>query len=434
MTLPITFTHEFDFTAKNPDNLIQNETIFISDATGRTIVLEHGLFYTKTVSVFHTHTNRILTLGTDYEFQALEHEITALTGFETASCFVILDPIISGEIKVTYQCIGGREGNFNELLNQLKNAIANIGSSVDWNDVINKPQTFPPNPHTHSVITDLTDLQVVKIALDNLVDAIIGMRRPIGSGFEINDRLDRFLMILAELRRDINKVALLTASITPATEIVKGSIRIATVPEAIKGIVQNAAMTPYNNNKTLFEAIYDLEEYIRVVYLDQYGETKYISDSYTVSYLGNSIISIKAGLAWFKGIRMQVMSDINYTLTNTLPVDIYVDVSHAGLIFDRYVDLKIIDKVFNDPSFIDYTDSNTINHYIVKIASVDNNGNVTNIRPYTEGNLPILSLNKQVIDHNYTLPIGYNGHSVGPVTVVDGINVIIPDDAVWIVN
>ena len=42
--------------------------------------------------------------------------------------------------------------------------------------------------------------------------------------------------------------------------------------------------------------------------------------------------------------------------------------------------------------------------------------------------------NSQVINTNYTLSSGKNGHSVGPVEVASSVTVTIPNNSVWLVN
>jgi hypothetical protein len=40
-------------------------------------------------------------------------------------------------------------------------------------------------------------------------------------------------------------------------------------------------------------------------------------------------------------------------------------------------------------------------------------------------------LNLQTVDENYTMPVGYNGVTAGPITIADGVTVTIPDGSAW---
>ena len=42
-----------------------------------------------------------------------------------------------------------------------------------------------------------------------------------------------------------------------------------------------------------------------------------------------------------------------------------------------------------------------------------------------------IHLNGQTISSNYTIPVGYNGLSAGPITIADGVTVTIPDGSAW---
>jgi cold shock CspA family protein len=43
----------------------------------------------------------------------------------------------------------------------------------------------------------------------------------------------------------------------------------------------------------------------------------------------------------------------------------------------------------------------------------------------------VIKLNGQTISANYTIPVGYNGISVGPITIADGVTVTVSDGSAW---
>jgi hypothetical protein len=47
--------------------------------------------------------------------------------------------------------------------------------------------------------------------------------------------------------------------------------------------------------------------------------------------------------------------------------------------------------------------------------------------------IPSINLNSNVIAADYTMPVGYNGTSAGPITVNSGVTVTIPSGSVWTV-
>lgn len=44
-----------------------------------------------------------------------------------------------------------------------------------------------------------------------------------------------------------------------------------------------------------------------------------------------------------------------------------------------------------------------------------------------------MNINNQTVNYSYTLRDGWNGHSVGPITVASGFTVTIPSSSVWVV-
>lgn len=42
-----------------------------------------------------------------------------------------------------------------------------------------------------------------------------------------------------------------------------------------------------------------------------------------------------------------------------------------------------------------------------------------------------MAVSRQTVSHSYTLADGYNGHSVGPITIASGFSVTIPSGSTW---
>ena len=43
----------------------------------------------------------------------------------------------------------------------------------------------------------------------------------------------------------------------------------------------------------------------------------------------------------------------------------------------------------------------------------------------------VFYLNSNTVTSNYTIPVGQNAMSAGPITIADGVTVSIPDGSVW---
>ena len=63
-------------------------------------------------------------------------------------------------------------------------------------------------------------------------------------------------------------------------------------------------------------------------------------------------------------------------------------------------------------------------------------GTITSGSIIIEGNLKQSNgfyLNSTTITENYTIPTGDNAMSAGPVTVADGVTIVVPDGSTWTV-
>jgi hypothetical protein len=200
--------HEYDPSAISPLNLVANEPHNLLNATLLIIVADAGLFYTKSMIVQKVSTGAILTLGVDYDFQGIDADITALTGFECACAVSFKDSTLSGQVTLTYQAVGGQEGEISSFIKELRDAIAALDlSAATWNEVKNKPAHYPPASHTHNVLTDLTGLNAIRNVLQRIFVNLTDSRIPVLSGINLNARIDRLLALLARLRADLNTIA-----------------------------------------------------------------------------------------------------------------------------------------------------------------------------------------------------------------------------------
>ena len=201
--------YEFDRTASSPNNLVINEVHVISNATALTIVAENGLFYTSTLIVANvSNPNVPYVAGIDYSFQGFDPFITADTGYECASAISFNNTSISGSITMQYQAVGGIEGSNSGLVIQLQNAIAAIGSQTHtWAQVQNKPIAYPPLPHQHNLLTDLTGLNALTNVLCRIEYNLSSARLPSLSSNNLEAQINRLLALLTIQRQDINSIA-----------------------------------------------------------------------------------------------------------------------------------------------------------------------------------------------------------------------------------
>jgi hypothetical protein len=74
-------------------------------------------------------------------------------------------------------------------------------------------------------------------------------------------------------------------------------------------------------------------------------------------------------------------------------------------------------------SYIYYDDGDT-QQWVALVASAAGSG----------GGTDVISENQQIINANYTLTTGTNGHSIGPVEISTGVSVTVPANATWAID
>lgn len=199
--------HTYDPTGHAVTNLVVEEEHDLTNATAMIVVAEGGLFYTDSIIIRVVDTNAILTLGADYGFEGFDAEITALTGIECACAVYFKDETLNGLVALTYQAVGGMEGEAGAFIAQLRDKISLINiRAIIWADIINKPETYPPEPHPHNILTDMSGLNTLSTIMRSIYTALIDSRLPEVSGFNLSDRLDKMLALLTNQRNDLNSI------------------------------------------------------------------------------------------------------------------------------------------------------------------------------------------------------------------------------------
>ena len=139
----------FDPTGMALRNLITAEIKNVSIDENPTAVMSHGPFYTK--SFIATSGGKPLKLGTHFKFLLIDQEATVITGKEVACVVQLLDKTIE-RISCTYQAVGGE---FQDMFNVLERLTEEIkerpGQPISWDNISNKPETYPPTHHRHHV-------------------------------------------------------------------------------------------------------------------------------------------------------------------------------------------------------------------------------------------------------------------------------------------
>lgn len=131
-----------------------------------------------------------------------------------------------------------------------------------------------------------------------------------------------------------------------------------------------------------------IDERGRLENVDIYGQASFIDDGWQLTRQGSTnVYHIGLGVAYVGGIRV-VNSAIQEITTDVKPNQIWANVSLQGDISDK---TSVVEYIIDIGVFEDYTDANGVAHYLVKIADLDTNGDVVDLRTVYSGSDEFIS-------------------------------------------
>lgn len=140
-----------DLGGNMPSNLRVNEShaiVVARNKRNRVIVPEFGAFFTEGATVRDAN-GVALVRHVNLEFTYHYEVFSELTGKGVCALMVITDPNLRAPFSITYQAVGG---NFSLSVRELKDVLDYIEANPDkikWEDIIDKPTAYNPEPHTN---------------------------------------------------------------------------------------------------------------------------------------------------------------------------------------------------------------------------------------------------------------------------------------------
>ncbi|WP_370608024.1 phage tail protein [Citrobacter meridianamericanus] len=139
---------------------------------------------------------------------------------------------------------------------------------------------------------------------------------------------------------------------------------------------QTNITTPAQTWQIDFTARLDgIDERQRLENTDIYGAAAFFGDGYLVGKTGNQFFVTK-GTGYVSGLRTSLVDNQNITVT-TKPVKVWLDVCWTGTLTSIW---NAQYKITVAESLADYV-QNGVQHYVFAVASIDVNGNITDLRP-----------------------------------------------------
>lgn len=118
-----------------------------------------------------------------------------------------------------------------------------------------------------------------------------------------------------------------------------------------------------------------MDERHRLENIDLYGAAAFFDDGWLVDKTGNQYFVTK-GAGYVAGLRAVLAANQNITVT-AKPVKVWLDVCWAGALTSIWA---VQSKVTVAANLVDY-EQNGVKHYVFALASIDANGNITDLRP-----------------------------------------------------
>ncbi|EBE7795139.1 phage tail protein [Salmonella enterica] len=118
-----------------------------------------------------------------------------------------------------------------------------------------------------------------------------------------------------------------------------------------------------------------MDERQRLENVDIYGDAAFFGDGWLVGKTGNQFFVTK-GTGYVAGLRTSLTANQNITVT-TKPVSVWLDVCWTGSLTSVW---NAQCKITVAESLADYV-QNGVQHYVFAVASIDVNGNITDLRP-----------------------------------------------------
>lgn len=118
-----------------------------------------------------------------------------------------------------------------------------------------------------------------------------------------------------------------------------------------------------------------MDERQRLENIDLYGAAAFLGNGYLVAKNGSQYF-VTAGAGYVRGLRAQLAANQNITVTTT-PVKVWLDVAWTGTLTSAW---GVASKITVAATLADYV-QNGVQHYVFAVASIDANGNITDLRP-----------------------------------------------------
>lgn len=251
MTSPTIIKYPYDPTGLSEYNRVVGEILHLPRGSReRAYGLQAGPFYANSVIVKTVPGNVTLTRGVDYDLLYLYQQATKATGQPVMAVIYVFNEAIIGQVSVDYQVVGGEFSSNVSAIQTLIETLAIDERVIVWDNILDKPVTFPAAPHLHHV-GDLYGMEALIEALDRLT-AVMSANGGSTDLSDIYQRLNALDASVATNTTAINQVATALSQLTTSINTKVAEIELSLSTE----IVINAAADLIKGRSHLFMGSY----------------------------------------------------------------------------------------------------------------------------------------------------------------------------------
>lgn len=168
--LPIKYA--LDLTGVSPNNLVYQEPHSLISKRVRSLAPLYGPFFTESVVIEDVGNNRTLVRNVDFKCLDIVGIPTVQSGKEVCSIVVLVNSLVSNDVRMSYQALGGNyQGSYEAIQTLIDNLTADT-RPVEWPNLINRPTSFDPTMHLHRV-GDVVGFEYLVSAIDKLKNAVL---------------------------------------------------------------------------------------------------------------------------------------------------------------------------------------------------------------------------------------------------------------------
>lgn len=258
-------TLNYDSTASDSANWVENEEIVLEAGGDRFFIPNYGSMYWDTISIVNSETGNIYTPGDGLYYLKRDTDISTETGKDVVYGIGIEGEEL-GSFFLSGFYVGGYQGKSPEFIKTLSDLLEQYyNGEIDFSRLV-LPETMRPSPHDHG-ISDLREMEKFTQAFSDMAIAFSQNARMGPTGNRLIGQYQRLLNLVGGMQDRLNNISMgvtgvasqedilsvredmdkvVESVLTNATEIISMNARLSELETAF-GDLTDAMQTDWDN-------------------------------------------------------------------------------------------------------------------------------------------------------------------------------------------